>query len=74
METMGVVGERQKAVKLLNRFSKPESSETAVQMKLNCCMWPYRHCHNPLPKLHHSILEEMKQTNPQRNKCIYISL
>lgn len=37
---------------LCNWFSKPESSEIALHMELNCRVQPYRHSHNnPLPIL-----------------------
>lgn len=43
---------------LCNWFSKPESSEIAAHMELNCAVQPYRHSHNPLP-----ILQQARLTN-----------
>lgn len=51
-ETMGVMWVRGTgSTTLCNWFSKPESSEVAAHMGLNCGVQPYRHSHNPLPML-----------------------
>lgn len=50
--TMGVMRVRGTgSTTLCNWFSKPESSEIAAHMELNCGVQPYRHSHNPLPIL-----------------------
>lgn len=49
-ETMGIMWVRSTGSTILcNWFSKPESSEIAAHMELNCGVQPYRPSHNPLP-------------------------
>lgn len=46
-----------------NWFSKPESSEVALHMELNCDLPLYQHFHNPLPTLQQAPWQRTEADN-----------